>query len=151
MKRNFLLITLVCLTLFVILGSFLPHRQKGLVEDVLSYTNDFRKTKGLPALEIRDDLNTIARGHSADMASGRVGFGHSGFEQRQQAAKSKIKTLHAFAENVAYGARSGEEVVSLWKNSTGHRRNMLGNYKYIGIGTATDSRGRIFYTQVFAN
>jgi uncharacterized protein YkwD len=40
-------------------------------------------------------------------------------------------------------------VVGLWKNSPGHRRNMLGNFKYIGIGIARDRQGRIFYTEVF--
>jgi uncharacterized protein YkwD len=51
---------------------------------------------------------------------------------------------------VAYGPTSGKEVVKQWKGSPGHRRNMLGKYKYIGIGIATDRRGHIYYTQVFA-
>ena len=84
------------------------------------------------------------------MARKRVAFGHSGFAKRNALAKKKIHSIHSFAENVAYGATSGREVVTMWKNSSGHRRNMLGNYKYIGIGIAKDSHGRIYYTQVFA-
>ena len=83
------------------------------------------------------------------MARGRVGFGHGGFAKRNSIAKKKINPLSSFAENVAYGATNGKEVVKMWKNSPGHRRNMLGRYKFIGIGTAKDKRGRIFYTQVF--
>lgn len=95
-------------------------------------------------------LNTIARKHSEDMAGGRVGFGHEGFGKRNAMANRVIKHMHDFAENVAYGPTTGTAVVNLWKNSPGHRRNMLGHYKYIGIGVAKDRQGRIYYTQVFA-
>ena len=149
MKRTFLFATLTCLTIFVSLTSFSPATEANLVDDILSQTNKFRRSKGLPALIIREELNAIAQKHSADMARGRVGFGHGGFKKRNALAKKKIKPLYSFAENVAYGATSGKEVVTMWKNSSGHRRNMLGRYKYIGIGIAKDRRGRIFYTQVF--
>jgi uncharacterized protein YkwD len=56
---------------------------------------------------------------------------------------------YGMAENVAYGATTAKEVVSMWKGSSGHRKNMLGNYKYIGIGTARDKRGAIYYTEIF--
>ena len=104
----------------------------------------------MPALIIRSDLNDIAQKHSSDMASGRVGFGHGGFAKRNSQAKGKIKMISRFAENVAHGVKTGKEVVTMWKNSSGHRKNMLGHYKYIGIGIAKDRKGRIFYTQVFA-
>lgn len=150
MKRTPFYITLTCLTLFISLVSFAPYKNVSLVQDVLSQTNQFRSSKGLPALIIRSDLNEIAQRHSADMAKGRMGFGHEGFEKRNAQASKKITPMHSFAENVAYGARSGKEVVNMWKNSSGHRKNMLGRYKYIGIGTAKDRQGRIYYTQVFA-
>jgi len=151
MKRKLLFTGCISLILFTSLVSFSPRRFTGLVEDVLQYTNQFRKSKGLTALTERDDLNTIAQKHSEDMAKGRVGFGHSGFSQRYEQASKMIKGFKQFAENVAYGATSGKEVVTMWQNSTGHRRNMLGNYKYIGIGIAKDAKGMIYYTQVFVN
>lgn len=144
MKFSFL-----CLTLFIGLTSFTPVADSNLVEDVLSYTNKFRKSKGLPALIMKDDLNDIAQKHSTNMAKGRVGFGHDGFQNRYDEARKKISGFSGFAENVAYGAKSGKDVVNMWKNSSGHRRNMLGNYKYIGIATSKDRQGRIYYTQVF--
>ena len=84
------------------------------------------------------------------MARGKVGFGHRGFSKRNNMAKKVIHPLNGFAENVAYGATSGKQVVTQWKNSPPHRRNMMGPYKYIGIGIAKDRRGRIYYTQLFA-
>ena len=149
MKRIFLFTTLTCFAIFISLISFSPVSNSSLIDDVLSQTNKFRRSKGLPALIIREELNEIAQKHSSDMARGRVGFGHGGFAKRNAIAKKKINPLNSFAENVAYGATNGKEVVKMWKNSSGHRRNMLGRYKFIGIGTAKDKRGRIFYTQVF--
>ena len=42
----------------------------GLDEDILKYTNQFRRSKGLPTLVMRQDLNEIAKKHSEDMARG---------------------------------------------------------------------------------
>ena len=145
-KTNFFLIAFVFS--FVPLLSFNYSETGGLTEDVLKYTNEFRRSKKLKALEMRGDLNAIARKHSEDMANGRRSFGHAGFAQRETQIKKIFKTC-TMAENVAYGARSGKDAFEIWKNSSGHRANMLGDYKYIGIGTATNKRGVIYYTQIF--
>ena len=127
--------------------SFVPFNA-GLTEEILVHTNKFRRSKGLPSLEMREDLNAIARKHSEDMARGRRAFGHGGYQQREKQVR-KIFQSCTMAENVAYGSTSGKDVVTEWKNSAGHRRNMLGNYSYIGIGTARDRQGRIYFTQIF--
>ncbi len=150
MKRVYLVASFSLLILITSLSSFSPDKETSLIDDVLSQTNKFRRSKGLPALILKQELNAIAQKHSANMASGKVGFGHGGFSKRNSLAAKAIRPLNKFAENVAYGAASGKEVVTMWKNSSGHRRNMLGRYKYIGIGTAKDRRGRIYYTQLFA-
>ena len=150
MKRTSILLGLTCLVFFTVLTAFTANHSAGIVHDVFSLTNQFRRSKGLSNLSIRAELNSIAQKHSADMAAKRVGFGHGGFDKRNNLAKKVIKPMSSFAENVAYGATSANGVVDMWKNSPGHRRNMLGNFKYIGIGIAKDKKGRIFYTQVFA-
>jgi len=151
MKRKFLSAAIISLLLFVSLNSFLPDINTSLVTDVLKQTNQFRKSEGLPVLTMKQGLNQIAQKHSQDMALGRVAFGHDGFGDRQAKAGKEIKGMRTFAENVAYGANTAREVVTLWKNSPGHRRNMLGNFKYIGIGTAKDSKGQIYYTEIFVD
>jgi len=150
MKRIYLVTSISLIILLTCLSSFSPDRDSSLIDDVLTQTNKFRKSKGLPALIIKQELSAIAQKHSSNMAAGKVGFGHGGFSKRNSMAAKAIRPLNSFAENVAYGATSGKEVVTMWKNSSGHRRNMLGRYKYIGIGTAKDRRGRIYYTQLFA-
>lgn len=151
MKRIFLYTVVVCLPLFIGLLSFMPPDSTGLVDGVLVQTNQFRKSQGLPGLMMREELNKIAKKHSMDMASGRVPFGHQGFDDREAQAKKVISGIHGFAENVASGQLTSVEVVNLWKNSPGHRRNMVGAYKYVGIATATDKQGIIYFTQIFAD
>ena len=140
-------------SIFLVIGLFLFSSaipvKNGITEDILKYTNDFRRSKKLNALEMRTDLNAIARKHSEDMAKGRIGFGHGGFNKREVQVKKIIKPYSGMAENIAYGASNGKEAFEIWKRSTGHRKNMLGNYKYIGIGTATNKQGVIYYTEIF--
>ncbi len=133
------------------LSSFnIRSAETDLVSEILRETNAFRKDNGLPPLTLQADLSELARRHSENMAVGKVSFGHSGFSLRESQARKKVRDIRSFAENVAYGMLSGTEAVRSWKNSAGHRRNMLGSYRYIGIGIAYDRQGRIYFTQVFA-
>lgn len=132
-----------------LLLSIIASIHDGLNEDVLKYTNQFRKSKRLSPLEMREDLNAIARKHSDDMARGKCSFGHDGFNKREAQVQKIIQPFSEMAENVAYGAATGKEVVEMWKDSPGHRKNMLGNYKYLGIGAARDNSGTIYFTAIF--
>ncbi|SEA19295.1 Uncharacterized conserved protein YkwD, contains CAP (CSP/antigen 5/PR1) domain [Chitinophaga terrae (ex Kim and Jung 2007)] len=119
-----------------------------LEEQILYYTNKFRQSKGLKPLQLDAAISAQARNHSKDMASGRTGFGHEGFEERVATISKTKGRVAGAAENVAYGTLDAEAVVNGWIKSPGHRKNMLGDYNLIGIGAA--DKGRItFFTQVF--
>ncbi len=150
MNRVFVYVSFVMLGLGLSLSSFAPASYFSLANDVLEETNTYRKSKGKSELEMKSELNAIAEQHSINMAKGSVAFGHAGFDKRNAMAVSSVKSISSFAENVAFGAPTAREVVIMWKNSPGHRTNMLGAYKYIGIGVAKDKNGRLYYTQVFA-
>ncbi|MEO7767655.1 MAG: CAP domain-containing protein, partial [Ferruginibacter sp.] len=96
MKTTFLFSLITCFTLFTGLVSFapLPMKDAGLVQDVFSLTNQFRNSKGLPDLIMVKELNAIAQKHSENMATGRAGFGHGGFEKRNAMASREIKSMH---------------------------------------------------------
>jgi uncharacterized protein YkwD len=134
---------------FLAAVSFTSKDDDELRKDILKYTNKLREKKRLPALIIHDDLNDIADKHSKNMASGKVSFGHGGFDQRSATVRKKLD-VESVAENVAFGVNSGKAVVDLWETSRGHRMNMLGDFKYIGIGIAKDKRGTLYYTEIFA-
>lgn len=148
MKRS---ATFFLMILFSGLFAFAPAKNKDITDDVLAYTNAFRESKGLSDLQSNPILDAIAQKHSEDMAAGRVKFGHDGFAKRNSEAQKQIPGLRSFAENVAFGVHTGQDVVNLWKNSEGHRKNMLGKFSRIGIGVAKDKQGRLFYTQIFGD
>jgi uncharacterized protein YkwD len=83
------------------------------------------------------------------MANGRTAFGHDGFEARIEDISKKMGRVTAAAENVAYGNLSSEAVVDGWIKSPGHRKNMLGNFTLIGIGTAKGKGNIVYFTQIF--
>ncbi len=53
-------------------------------------------------------------------------------------------------ENIAWGQKSPEEVVTAWMNSAGHRANIL-NEKFteLGVGYRQNARGVNYFTQLF--
>lgn len=121
----------------------------GIEKNILYYINEHRKSIGLHSLSILNEASVKAAEHSADMAAGRTGFGHDGFEQRVKYIASKTGAYAAAAENIAYGKLTARQVVEGWLNSPGHKKNIEGNYTFTGIGIAKDNKGVIFFTQIF--
>lgn len=120
-----------------------------LREAIVKLVNEYRKEEGKPALKTNAVIEQIADQHSADMAGGRTGFGHDGFEARNKELKDKLGGIKAMAENVAFGKLSADRVVELWLGSTGHRRNIEGDYNLTGIGIARAENGQLYFTQIF--
>lgn len=87
--------------------------------------------------------------HSREMAMHKIGFGHKDFNKRIKRIYTEIQDCRGGAENVAYNYKDAQDVVKNWLTSPGHRRNILGNYNLTGIGLARDSRGKIYFTQIF--
>jgi uncharacterized protein YkwD len=84
-------------------------------------------------------LARAAQAHAADMES-RGYFSHrsvggpNGDDLVARAASAGC-TMRAGAENIAQGQRSEQEVFVAWRNSPGHRRNLLGpRYTEYGLG-----------------
>ena len=122
---------------------------RGMTKDILYYINQYRTSIGLSPLQIINEASTEATKHSLDMANRSTPFGHDGFDERIDNIVKKIGFVHASAENVAYGKLTAKEVVDLWLNSPGHKKNIEGNYAITGIGLAKDADGLVFYTQIF--
>ncbi|MDE1192523.1 MAG: CAP domain-containing protein [Arachidicoccus sp.] len=118
-------------------------------DEILFYTNHFREKNNLPPLKLVSAISYEAANHSQNMASGRVPFGHIGFQQRTNYLHNKLSAV-ATGENVAYGNLSAKEVVDIWIKSPPHRKNLLGNFTMVGIGIARNDQGLLFFTQLFA-
>jgi uncharacterized protein YkwD len=118
-------------------------------EDILYHVNRHRRSKGLSTLEVNNVISVEARKHSQQMATGRVSLGHSGFSARVQKISSQLGPVNKSAENVAAGSRTAEEAVTNWLNSPGHRQNIEGSFTLTGIGVARNSKGVVYFTQLF--
>src|ERR1044072_6804997 len=71
-------------------------------EQILYYTNKFRSSKGLTPLKMVDMISDEARDHSKNMANGRTGFGHEGFEERVDHVSKKLGRGSFEAENMGF-------------------------------------------------
>ena len=116
---------------------------------ILALINQHRTSNALPPLTGLSQINEIAMAHSKAMASGKVGIGHDGFQQRAAQVMTLLDAI-TVAENVAYGQETAELLVQSWLDSTGHRQNIEGAYTHTGIGIVQDSEGRNVFTQIFA-
>jgi len=118
-------------------------------DSILLYINQYRQNKGLASLQLDSIISVVALEHSINMATKKTAFGHDGFEERMQKIVKNFPKMKASAENVAFGKLSAEGVVKGWINSPHHRKNIEGDYAYMGIGVAKDSKGVSFFTQIF--
>ncbi len=114
-----------------------------------SLTNEFRKSQGKQPQVWDEELEQLAREHAVYMAScGRLS--HDNFtEQRFK----RMKNCSCGAENV--GSNKGYSdpaatVVDGWKHSSGHRKNMLGDFERTAIAVARGRDGTWYFTQLFA-
>ena len=119
--------------------------------EVVTLTNNYRQANGCGALRIDGRLVAAARAHSTDMVTKNF-FDHTGsngsnFVQREAAAGY---TTGASAENIAWGYRSAQEVVTGWINSPGHRANIMNCSSIaVGVGLAYKADGTPYWTQDF--
>ncbi|KGP63175.1 transporter [Legionella norrlandica] len=146
--------------LMVLIFSLLPsayaelHRENrgndaAIQNEILVYINNYRQQHGLSPLKMDNYMVKEAKKHSIDMANHTIPFGHKYFKKRIDRLHALIKNSNAGAENVAYNYKNAQDVVKNWLRSPGHKRNIVGNYDLTGIGIARDSKGKIYFTQIF--
>jgi len=87
-------------------------------------------------LEWDQDLHDICLPHSEGMADGTIDFSHEGFSDRVSLYRNTVGPAGGSAENVAYNWDGAAKAVDQWKNSDGHRKNMIGNYNRCAVAVA---------------
>ena len=132
----------------LLLGRWLPKPPVTLPDDTLDQPdpsdgvrsiNRQRQLHGLRPLIAMTCLSVQAYGHSEQMQR-RGRLSHDGFTLRLAACE-----FQAGSENVAWGQRDWSEACADWMTSSGHRRNMLGDWDFLGVG-----RSGVYYTAIFA-
>ncbi len=105
---------------------------------MLSATNSARAANGLAGLALNAKLNNSAQGKANDMIANDYWAhvsptGVSPWYWFKQAGYKYIKA----GENLAYGFDNSQQINDAWMGSSGHRANVLGDYKDVGFGIAS--------------
>ena len=124
---------------------------KSLESQVVKLVNVERAKQGLQPLTENWQLSRVARYKSADMATKNY------FSHTSPTYGSPFKMMESFGikyssagENIAYGQKTPEQVMTAWMNSPGHRSNIMSpSYSQIGVGYATNKSGTAYWTQMF--
>ncbi len=118
---------------------------------VVELVNAERAKNGLSPLALDSSVSKVARVKSQDMATNNY-FSHT--SPTYGGAGNMLKQFGikytAYGENIASGQKTPQQVVSAWMNSSGHRANILSSsFTKIGVGYATNSSGKAYWTQMF--
>ena len=139
--KNKWLSTILVVALATIGISASAAADSGSEQGFLSAINSTRSSAGLGSLTMDGGLQSHARGHTADMIAAGEIF-HSSSAELQAAAGSGWSKL---GENVGRGG-TVDSLHSAFMASSGHKKNILGDYNYVGIGT--DSKDGVLYVTV---
>ncbi|MFM2302730.1 MAG: hypothetical protein RLZZ135_133 [Cyanobacteriota bacterium] len=118
---------------------------------ILDLVNKERSKAGAKPLKLNEKLDRAADAHSLDQAANsRMSHDGSNGSKFDSRIKDEGFLFSRAAENVAYGQKDAFQVMDGWMNSPGHRKNILNpQLENIGIGSATNDNGSIFWTQDF--
>jgi Cysteine-rich secretory protein family len=136
-----LLVTVATLALSVV--GVTANADSGTEGEFLVKINASRSAAGLGPLQIDGGLRSHARSHTADMIAAGGIFHSSEAELRAAGGTGWDK----IGENVGRG-QSVSSLQEAFMNSAGHKKNILGDYNYVGIGTDS-SGGYLYVTVVF--
>ena len=153
--RRFALVALVAAALVgaVMIASpatAAPASAATLQNDINRLINVERVKNRCSALTVNAALTKAARGHSTYMAqSGK--FSHTG--KGGTNFVTRVKTAgytKPGAENIAWGYRTGADVVKGWMKSPGHKANIVNcKLKTVGVGAVYAKNGTPYFTQDF--
>jgi uncharacterized protein YkwD len=130
-----------------------PSNNTGLssyASQVLQLVNQERAKAGLPAYTTNSAITAAANLRAKEIVQS--------FSHTRPNGTSCFTALDQYnvsyrtaGENIAYGQRTPQEVVTAWMNSPGHRANILnGNFGKIGIGVY-QVNGTYYWSQEFTN
>lgn len=122
---------------------------KSYAQQVVDLVNVERAKEGLAALTIDENVAKAAtvRANEIQTKFEHVRPDGSGFVS---ALKEQGVTYRGAGENIAWGQKTPQEVVTAWMNSAGHRANIMNpNYVRIGVGNTQNSSGTQYWVQIF--
>lgn len=131
-----------------------PHLtpEQRAAHDMVAIVNLERARRGLPAYEWHEQLGDAAYGHSVDMAARRK-LQHAGSD----GSNAGLRLTRAgfvwttWGENIGAGFSEPQTLFTAWLESPPHRPQLLGDYRYVGVGAVASSDGTPYWTLVVAS
>ncbi|QGU00083.1 hypothetical protein SYNTR_1489 [Candidatus Syntrophocurvum alkaliphilum] len=119
-------------------------------KQMLDITNATRVKHGKSPFKWCNNAAHVARMHSSDMMN-RGYFSHDTPKGKTLANRFNDYGIRykMVGENIAAGQQSAIHAHESLMNSLGHRKNILGDFKYLGVGTAFGGSYNTYYTQNF--
>ncbi len=116
---------------------------------ITELVNEHRAAAGLAPVQYSAKLSEAAQVRAVEIEKS---FSHTRPDGRYF---SSVFAEHGISyrysgENIAWGQKSPEEVVTAWMNSAGHRANILNaNFTQLGVGYRQNAKGVNYFTQLF--
>ncbi|NAS31043.1 CAP domain-containing protein [Flavobacteriaceae bacterium R38] len=114
---------------------------------ILQLINNHRNSQDLTTLTHNDDAYSIALEHTNYMI-GQGQISHDNFSARAENLTQRVSAQRV-GENVAFRYPTAESVVQAWLDSSGHRRNIEGDFTHTAIVARKNSDGDYYFTQLF--
>lgn len=114
---------------------------------ILQLVNNHRTNIGKSVLVLNSLAVTLAEEHTLFMIN-QGEISHDNYEERGLRLVNE-EQANKVGENVAYKYKTAQEVMDGWLNSSGHKKNIEGDFTHIGISAIKNDAGQYYYTQVF--
>ena len=132
----------ILLTTFMVVGAMAPGAMAASHEsDALALLNAERSANGLAPLAMHSDLTDDAQAWSQHLLA-------QGSLTHNPNLGSVTTGWDKLSENVGVGV-SIESLHAAFMSSSGHRRNILGDYNYVGIAVVEETSSKLWITVVF--
>lgn len=128
-----------------------PTLNTSLELELFNLVNSIRNRNKLPSVLWDAKANTSSRKHSIDMANNDF-FAHTNLKGIDPFTRMKSEGISftSASENIAAGQKNSIFAFEALMNSSGHRKNILGNFTKLGTGVAQGpGKYLIYYTQNF--
>lgn len=114
----------------------------------LTSINGFRAENGLPMLRFNPVLDQVAERQARAMAA-RGDLSHTVDGQLPDRVRAYGYDVYAAAENLGWNYRSVPAVMDGWKNSSGHRKNLLNpRVREVGFAAAAGPNGEPYWALI---
>lgn len=123
--------------------------QHAYIKEVVALVNAERAKEGLAPLTIDTKVQAAAqvRAKECEQLFSHTRPNGTSFST---ALKEQNVSYRSAGENIAWGQKTPQEVVTAWMNSSGHRANIMNaNFTTIGVGYYENARGTDYWCQLF--